>query len=278
MKMPRLSLKNACGLIAGGCIVILAAITILVPTDQLAEPLWRWIVFSLAVVAVITLAAQMVKQSHEDRDLGKKLDGLLVARGVLPDAPLSSAILASPAFPSVTQPDIDGEVYRIALSPRVVAWGIVKDIYRIQGRPDEAQIDCDVLVEMYLVNTSKTENRYVRDLRLTADLNGSTITLQRQNDLRAMDMSDKEFEYGIKEAKSDTKPVKQLFSELPAVLAPMQPVEGWVRFLAEGINPDKVTDKSWRLSVVDSLGSEHPITKASQREKKGEVALRRIRD
>ena len=41
-----------------------------------------------------------------------------------------------------------------------------------------ARIDCDALVELYLVNTSKTESKYVRELRLSAELNGATVNFE----------------------------------------------------------------------------------------------------
>src|SRR5439155_27211975 len=77
--------KNACATCAGVCVVILAAITILVPADRLQVPPLRNVVIGLAVVAIITLGAQMFMQSREDHDLGKKLDVLMAAKGMFPD-------------------------------------------------------------------------------------------------------------------------------------------------------------------------------------------------
>jgi hypothetical protein len=225
----------------------------------------------------------LVQKIGQVSDLGKKIDRLLADRGLSPEMPLPHPVLAStisltPSDVPPHVPDIDGEVYRIAISPRTMAWELVRDIYRIQGRQDEASVDCDVLVEMYLVNTSRTETRYVRDLKLSAEVSGKRVFFQRQDDLRAKDFADKGFEYGVKDNKGDEAgPVKQLFSALPIALAPTQPVEGWVRFMAKDINPDEITEKSWQLSVVDSVGHEHAITKAVLRERKGEVALRRLR-
>ena len=277
----------------GACVVGLALIPLLVSPEHLVWTRWWVTIIGLAVVGVGAIFVQALVQSREDHERAelegerdKKIDGLtgMVKKlaGIDVDTVPNTipATLAPPAPDSATQTtaNIDGEVYRIALSPKTMAWELVRDIYRVQGRPDAAQIDCDVLVELYLVNASKTETRYVRDLHLTADVGGTVVSFLRQDDLRAMDIDNKKFEYGIQEDLFDTKPVKQLFSALPITLAPMQPIEGWVRFLAKGINPDKITEKSWHLSVLDSLGNEYPITKAGQREIKGEIALRRLRD
>ena len=270
----------------------LALIPLVVPPEHLGWARWWAIIIGLAALGVAAIFVQSLIQSSEDhkrdrreqeRDtkfgemLGivKKLSGI-DADSAPPAVPVAQALVENIASPLT--PDIDGEVYRIALSPRTMSWELIRDIYRIQGHADEAKVDCDVLVEMYLVNPSKNETRYVRDLRLSAEVDGSRVILQRQEDLRAMDLLDKEYEYGLKESKGeDTEPVKQLFSALPVALAPTQPIEGWVRFLIEGVNPDKITEKSWHLSVVDSLGNEYPITKIGQKERKGEVALRRLR-
>jgi len=186
----------------------------------------------------------------------------------------------APALTQLDPPVIEGEVYRIALSPRTMSWEMVKGIYQVQGRPQDAKIDCDVLIDLYLVNTSKTESKYVRDLKLSAEVKGATVNFARQDDLRAVDFNNKKYEYGLRLEKWDTKePIKQMFSALPFCLSPAQPVAGWVRFMAKDINPDDIKDKSFKLRVVDSLGEEHPISKVGTGKKsKGEIGLRRLPD
>jgi hypothetical protein len=175
------------------------------------------------------------------------------------------------------QSAVDGEVYRLVMSPRSVAWELVRDIFRMKGRPDDAVVDTDILVEMYLVNRDSTKTRYVRDLRLSAEVSGKQVEFKRQNDLWADDFNDLEFEYGLKEAQGeDVEPIKQLSNTFPLPLAPEQPVEGWVRFMAKEINADKIAQGTVTLTVIDSLGNEYVISKAAtDRERRGEIGLRR---
>jgi hypothetical protein len=275
---PHLSLKNACGLVAGVCIVILAVVTILIPAETLAAVPWRRTVFGLAVLAVITLAAQMVRQSHEDQNVGKMLQALLGQRGMPPAGEILPQRELGPPEVKHALGDIDGELYRIVMSPRTFAWELIRDIFRMKGRPDDASVDCDILMEMYLVNRSKTETRYVRDIRLSVEVKGKRIELERQDDLLGMEFNGQQFEYGMKQTpEGQTDPMKPLYSTLPIALLPEQPIQGWVRFLASDINPENIDDKTWVIVAVDSVGTEHPITKAASGKRKGEIALRRLR-
>ena len=260
--------------------MILAAITILVPADRLQVPPLRNVVIGLAVVAIITLGAQMFMQSREDHDLGKKLDVLMAAKGMFPDQlPQPLELVQARHIGAHNSPGIDGEIYRLALSPRTMSWEFLREIYRVQGRPEDATIDCDILLDVYLVNPSKNETQYVKDLRLSVDVNGKQVDAERQNDLRGIDISGKKYEYGLQMGKESgpAEPITPLFSSLPFALSPLQAVKGWVRFTAKDINADKVTANSWKLRVVDSLDVEHAITKVGDGSgKKGEIALRRL--
>jgi hypothetical protein len=234
-----------------------------------------------SIVTYIVFAVFVMRPTREDQNLEQKLEVLLAARGIRPKAsPQPMALAASVSESAVEEPPaIDGEVYRIALLPRTMSWEILRDFFRLKGREREAVIDCDILLEAYLVNTSKTESRYVRTLRLSAMVNGKSISFDRQSDLRAMDIDDKKYEYGLeaKDLFDEAEPLKQLFSTLPFCLSPSQAVEGWVRFMAKDINPDNIQEKSWKLSVVDSLGVEHPITKTAVGTKKErDIGLRRL--
>jgi len=177
-------------------------------------------------------------------------------------------------------PEIDGEVYRMATSPRVMEWELVKQMLKGSGRKDDPLVDTDILVEMYLVNKSSDRTRYIREMRLSAEIDGTRISFVRQPDLLAEEFNGKR-EYGIREAKDtfreDPEPLKQLAGELPLALAPEQPAEGWVRFMAKQINPDKITSGTVTLKVIDSVGTEYSIHKVPKdRERRGEIVLRRL--
>jgi hypothetical protein len=272
--------KNACGLLAGVCVVVLAVITILVPADRLSTPPGRYYIIGVAIVAIVAIAAQMFKQSREDHELGSKLNGVMAARGMLPDTSKPLREFSSQVTDSAIETAssvIDGEVYRIVMSPRSISWELVRDLFRMHGRSNEASIDTDILVEMYLVNASTKDSKYIRDLRLSGELiNGDIVNFVRQDDLHAEDFNNTKFEYGLGyDEHQDKEPIKQLFSSLPFCLSPQQAVEGWVRFMAN-TNPDNLKEKAFKLRVVDSLGQEHFISRAATREQKGKIGLRRV--
>jgi hypothetical protein len=180
-----------------------------------------------------------------------------------------------------TEPAIDGEVYRLVMSPRVMEWDLVRQVFQASGRKDDPLIDTDILVEMYLVNKSTERVRYIREMRLSAEVDGKRIPFIRQRDLFAEEFNGKKFDYGIRDAsetfRENPKPLKQLGSELPLALAPEQPAEGWVRFMAKNINPDKIASGTIMLTVVDSVGKEYSIHKVPvERERRGEISLRRL--
>jgi hypothetical protein len=174
---------------------------------------------------------------------------------------------------------IDGEIYRLDIVPRCLSWEIVKDAYRVSGNPEDAKLDCDVVIEMYLVNQSTRVSRYPSDLQLSAEIRGTRVNFERQNELRAIDINHKKYEYGLAHERfGEKEQIKQLFSSLPFCLSPTQRVKGFERFMAKEINPDNIQDKSWKLNVVDSLGDQHPITKTDfGKGQKGKIALCQLR-
>jgi hypothetical protein len=99
--------------------------------------------------------------------------------------------------------------------------------------------------------------------------------------LSAEDFNDSRYEYGLR-IKENTfsetpQPLKRLFDKLPMALSPKQPTEGWVRFMAKDINPDKIEQGTIKLTVTDSVGQQYSIHKVpSERERRGEIALRRV--
>jgi hypothetical protein len=286
MKRPHLNFKNACGWVVGVCVMFFAVIVILIPLGRLAAPPWRWVVLGVAALAIVALTAQMLKQSAEDRDLGRKIDEAISARGIRPDTPVAltptPAVPEKPAINADNLPEskngIDGELHRLSLAPRTMSWELLRDVYHAAGRPGEATVDCDVLVEMYLVNRS-SQNKFVRDVRLSVEVNHVQTNFAMQRDMRAKDIGQKKYEYGLEVSRdfyAKAAPLKLLLPHIPFALEPEQPTEGWVRFLAKDIDPDKIDRNSWRVIVVDSVGTEYPITKISGRPPEGEVGLRGI--
>lgn len=276
-----LTLKNLCSGIAALATIILAVIVGVVPADSLKD--WRWVIYALGAVAVVAAVTQMFLQSHEDKDLARKVDSLLATRGVEPSAKLmatASMVDDIAIIDARREPGIDGEVYRLAVSPKTMAWEITKGIYAAANREFTEVIDTDILVEMYLVNTAKDKTKYVRELRLSVEISGKTVQFKQQNDLAALEFGDHEFEYGLRSDPNsnfgDVEPIKQLANQLPFALAPEQPVEGWVRFMATKINPDNIVQGTVRLTVIDSLGNEYFIHKVPERLRRGELALRRV--
>jgi hypothetical protein len=297
-----ISSKNGLSVMAGVCVVLLAIIPLKVDSAHLDWLRWQIAIYAAAALAIFSLIAQAFIQSKEDRkrdlreiERDKRQDGIESQL-----AELSSQLKAGTPKPTITEgavalekpapapaqapeapPDITGEVYRLVMSPRSVAWPIVRDIFKIKGKPDEAAVDTDVLVDMYLVNQNLHNPQYIKELLLTAEVNGKRVDFHRQDDFRADPFADREFEYGLKRegtSGDDEEPLKPLFSSMPATLQPQQPADGWVRFMAKEINPDKIVSGTIALTVVNSLGKEFTITKAStDKRDDGEIGLRPIR-
>jgi len=171
---------------------------------------------------------------------------------------------------------ITGELYQITTIPRTMSWEILRDAFKVHGK--EATVDCDVLVGLYVVNASSSD-RFIREVRLSAEVDHNRINFEMQRDLRAQDMDHKKYEYAIESEDfyGQEKPLKQfLTSEQLLRLTPQEPAEGWVRFLAKDINPDKLDRNTWQVRVVTSVGREYTITKVSDSAKLQKIGLRRV--
>lgn len=227
------------------------------------------------LVLIASLYTSRKSNSVKRADIEGIVDGLLADRG-LPATVITTELVGAGKAPR-TAADIDGEVYRLVTAARSVAWPLVRDLYRLKGREDEAVVDTDILVEMYLVNRDANKTRYVRDIKLSADVSGKRVEFERQDDLWADDFNEVEFEYGIKvNGFGDVERIDKLSEKFPLALSPGQPVEGWIRFMATAINADKIGQGTVTISVVDSVGNEYPITKAVlDRDRRAEVGLRR---
>lgn len=293
-----LNWKNGLPLVAGVSVVLLAIIPLNVEPTHLAWMRWQVSIYALMGVAVVSLFGQALILSKEDRERDQRdrsrdqrqnniesqlaeLNRQLRAGApklAITENPVKLEAPPTPPPAQQSQPDIDGEVHRLAMSPRSASWPIVKDVFRLQGRPEEAVVDTDILIDMYLVNQNLTSTQYIKALRLSAEVDGVQVNFEYQHDLLAEPFADHNFEYALEvEGEEEPQPLKQLFDRLPAALEPQQPAEGWVRFMAKGINADKVTDGTVILTVVNSLGKEFVISRAStDRPRNGEIALRRV--
>lgn len=273
---------------SGGTVtVIMAAVS----TDKLHD--WRWPIIGLAMLAVAASLVQMVIASHEDTEVTRILK-LLAAQHEIPGDMKSATKELNAPIKDYSEPQgwhrrlwpwlrlrkgddtsIDGEVHRIVTSPRSIAWPLVKDIYKMQGKPDEAAVDTDILLDLYLVNRS-AKSKYIRDMRLVAKVGGKDTEFKRQIDLLADDFDGHNFEYGVRSQKNSEVNAIKMIGHFPITLLPEQPVEGWIRFMAKEINADEIENGTLRLAAIDSTGNEFVITKASAPDDKGEIGLRRI--
>jgi len=262
-----------------------ALITILVAAWERAKsvsPDWYFIAVLFVVSSVlfyVAIRSRPIKKAEIAGVLDELLAAKKVARESSPNIALTLSVPAPPLreVSSTTQiQEIDGELYRLATAPRTMSWELLRDLCKVSGRPGDAVVDCDVLVEMYLVNLSK-QQKYIREIRLSAEIAGVRTNFEMMRDLRANDINNRKYEYAL-ESSGDfyapDEPLKLLMPQIPLSLTPEQPTEGWIRFTAKEINPDNIDRKTWQVMVVDSTGTEHPITKVSQRPLVGKVGLR----
>ena len=265
-----LTIKNACA-----CVAAIAMILVVLSTVFFTA--WRMPILALAFVAIVASVVLMFKQSADDH----QLDGLI--HNIIDRLPPSTEGVASDKSPRLLEesssqpPDFSIELCHIAVSPRSAAYVLVKDLYRIQGHPEEAKIDCDVLMKMYVVNTADSR-RFIKDIVASVNVGNQRIELERKDDLQAIEFNRTQYEYGVKRTEhADAEPIPYLYKELPTSVEPKQPLSGWVRFLAKNILPDAVDSNSWQIEIVDSVGTQWPITKLCDKRFSGEIGLLRSR-
>jgi hypothetical protein len=173
---------------------------------------------------------------------------------------------------------IDAEIYHVAVSPRNIAYPLIRDAYRIAGHPENATIDCDVLVKLYIVNKANS-TKFIRDFSASVHIGADEVILERKDDLHADDFDGKPFDYGIRlDKSSQVIEIPYLYKALPFALEPQEPVDGWLRFVAKDILPDSIDNNTWKFAIKDSVGKDHPITKVSTAKHHGEIGVRRLRN
>jgi len=129
-----------------------------------------------------------------------------------------------------------------------------------------------------LVNTSQQE-KYIRNVLLSVEIERVRTNFELQPDLRAMDLQNKPYEYALEghDLYDKETPLPQLLpNRAVRRLGPQEAIEGWLRFMAADVNPDRINSNTWQVTVIDSLGTEYPITHISDTGKAGPIGLRRI--
>lgn len=178
-------------------------------------------------------------------------------------------------------PAIDGEIYRVATAPKTPFFSAVESLFEVMGHPEQATIDHDILMELYLVNKSK-ETRYIREVLASVEIDGKKVSLQRKNDFHAFECNGDDYEYALNMGGSKfDRGEKQALPNLAAALnktpmKPGEPLEGWLRFELKGVLREKIEDnRTYEVVIVDSGGKDYTITKASTLKREGEVDVRR---
>lgn len=175
---------------------------------------------------------------------------------------------------------IEGEVYRVAFNPKSPMYEFTKSVFTVAGG-EQPPIDTDVLVELYIVNTSK-KSVFIRDFTFSMEVDGQMNALERRDDLLAEEFQGVPYEYALNRSghdlNVDLEGLTNLSSAIHSEMKPGEPLEGWIRFLAKNIIPDKLNANSIRVGIVDSLGTVHPIRKKSEKSRGGVITVRRVQD
>lgn len=142
-------------------------------------------------------------------------------------------------------------------------------------RAEDATADCDLLVELYIVNKS-AQKIYVRDFAAWLEIAGTWQKLKLDENFDLDDLWSGSVEYGLepKETGTTDEPtsLSSLFEKRNTALEPGQPIEGWLKFTANDINPN--IKYPLRIAVIDSVGTEHHIDKSVQKDRA--IAYRRV--
>lgn len=164
------------------------------------------------------------------------------------------------------------------IAPKVgdFAFRLLVGKYIAQGkRAEEATTDCDLLVELYVVNKS-AEKIHIRDFAAWMEIAGAWQKLRLDENFDLDDLWSGSVEYGLEPKETGTTdeplPLAGLFEKRNAALEPGQPIEGWLKFTAKDINPN--AKYPLRVALIDSLGTEHHIDKSVQKDRA--IAYRRV--
>jgi hypothetical protein len=224
------------------------------------------------------------RKSTEAKAIEETVERLLVTKGIQPgpfneltnaEPPKDSAKTAQPA------PVFDGEVYRVVTSSKHAFADLTRQV--IESMHREFAVDVDVLVELYLVNAS-SEKQYIRDFQVSVEIDGKRTALIWQNNFDAYEVNDANYVYCLDPTpdephlllESRAEPLSPVFTSMPIELAPRQPLRGWAHYLLRDVDPKKLEEnQTYAFVVVDSLGTEYPITRAAKLQTSSRLNIRR---
>ena len=214
------------------------------------------------------------------------VEKVLVARGIQPEPfnGVSSAELPKDSAQTTQSSSVfDGELYRIVTAPKNAFADMTRQI--IESMHKQFAIDVDVLIELYLVNIS-SEKQYIRDFQVSVEIDGRRTALIWEMNFDAWEVNDVDYEYCLDPTPDEpsllldsrAETLEPIFSSLPIELAPRQPLRGWAHFLLRDVDPKKLeNNQTYAFAVIDSLGVEHPITRAAKPQTDSKVSARRKR-
>jgi hypothetical protein len=105
----------------------------------------------------------------------------------------------------------------------------------------------------------------------------------REKDFDAWELNGTEYEYCLDprpyenkfDLKSRAESLNMLAPILPVALDPKGPLDGWIHFVLNGIDPEKLNNnQTYNFSIIDSMGEEHKIRRSAGKSRLGEVTVR----
>ncbi len=182
-------------------------------------------------------------------------------------------------------PIFDVQIYRIGVGRKLPFAKETQGIFEAVGR-DDFKIGVDILLEMYVVNIS-SETQYVREVCGHVEIDGEKFPMVMQRGFDAWEFNGQKYEWCLDPTPKDMgstydrqiklEALPPLSATYPIALDPKKPLEGWLRLLISEINPVKLDGvTNYNLTIKDSLGIEHPITKIVTRNNRGEISTRQV--
>jgi hypothetical protein len=223
------------------------------------------------IVSVRWLIRNWKSNDASNEALEKSIEEILARKNIAPDDVKQSSMETPTVDPQATPPKLDGEIYRIVRSDKTAYSDLTRQFWEGVNPGKEFAIDIDILVEMYVVNTS-SEAQYIRDFCASVEIDGARVPLIREQDFSAFEILDEQWEYCLDSTSNEppivmngrSETLTPLFASLPTSLAPSQPAEGWVRFLLKERDPRKLEEnRTYKFVLKDSLGAEHEISRAA---------------
>jgi hypothetical protein len=271
-----LTRKNALSGIAAVVVLGLTIIPLTVRADHLSWHRWQVLIGVLAVVALVSICWQISIQSREDDERATRdraIEKLLIS-----NTPTTQLQVDTPATEGI-QDTIYVELRSTFLYPKMgdLTFGLQEQkILASGGTPADARADCDLLVELYIVNRGTTE-AYIKDFEAWIETYGEWEKLKLDDNFDLDDLWSGSVEYGLEtHARKNNFPLEPV--ELPKLVSyrnkamkPQQPIEGWLKFTVRNANPR--LEYSIRVAAIDTLDKAHYMDKRNPIPR--EIALRK---